>query len=67
MSTKREPLLSVSEVADEFGVSIRTVRTMIAAGELPTVRVRHAVRFRQADIRAFIDRIGDPQGPRSRR
>ncbi|HWB00412.1 MAG TPA: helix-turn-helix domain-containing protein [Pirellulales bacterium] len=66
MSTKNDPpLMNVRDVAEQLGVSTRTVQTMIAAGELPTVRVRRAVRFRPSDVRAYIDRGN--AGPGTRR
>lgn len=49
-------LLSVADVADVLAVSIRTIRRMIASGELPTVRFGRAIRVRQIDLDALIGR-----------
>ncbi|HWA97336.1 MAG TPA: helix-turn-helix domain-containing protein [Pirellulales bacterium] len=56
MSTDPDALLTVRDVAERLKVSTRTIQTMTKAGELPTVRIRRAVRFRPADVRAFVDR-----------
>ena len=52
----REPLLSVDGVAKALQLSVRTVRRMIASGELPVIRFGRAVRVRQLDLDAFIGR-----------
>ena len=52
----REPLLSVDGVAKALQLSVRTVRRMIASGDLPIVRFGRAVRVRQLDLDAFIGR-----------
>ena len=49
-------LLSVSDVAGALAVSERTVRRMIAAGEISIVRLGRSVRVRQLDIDALIGR-----------
>lgn len=47
-------LLTTDEVADELVVSARTVRRIAATGAIPVVQVGRAVRFRPADIEAYI-------------
>lgn len=49
-------LLSAEAVADLLSVSIRTVRRMIATGDIPVVRIGRAVRVRRVDIEALIGR-----------
>ena len=49
-------LLSVSDVAEALAVSERTVRRMIATGEISIVRLGRSVRVRQLDIDALIGR-----------
>ena len=43
-------LLSVAEVAHRYGVSVRTIRRMIADGELAVVRVRGAIRIPESEV-----------------
>ena len=49
-------LMSVADVADALAVSNRTVRRMIAAGDIPIVRIGRAVRIRRVDVEALIGR-----------
>jgi excisionase family DNA binding protein len=49
-------LLAVDAVANLLAVSIRTVRRMIAAGDIPIVRIGRAVRIRRVDVEALIGR-----------
>ena len=49
-------LLSVAGVAEALAVSERTVRRMIASGEVPIVRLGRSVRIRQIDLDALIGR-----------
>lgn len=52
----QEPLLySVSDAARATGVSTRTIRRLIGAGDLPVIRVGLLVRIRLADLHAYID------------
>ncbi|GEK86810.1 helix-turn-helix domain-containing protein [Microbacterium aerolatum] len=54
--TIQEPLLyDVASAARAAGVSSRTIRRLIADGELPTVRVGLLVRIRLADLQSYID------------
>jgi excisionase family DNA binding protein len=45
-----ETLLTVSQVADNWQVSQRTVRRMIANGRLDVVRLGRAVRIREKEV-----------------
>lgn len=49
-----QPLLRTSEVQRLLGLGARTVWSLSASGELPSVRLRGAVRYRVEDVRAFI-------------
>ena len=49
-------LITVDAVAEALSLSGRTVRRMIASGELPVVRLGRAVRVRQLDLDALIGR-----------
>lgn len=48
------PLLSVAEAATALRVSPRTVRRMVDAGELPSLKVRHQVRFLASDVDRYV-------------
>jgi excisionase family DNA binding protein len=43
-------LLTVSEAAKQLSLSERTLRRMIASGDLPAVRLGRAVRVRQEEV-----------------
>lgn len=49
-------LLSVADAAEALAVSERTVRRMIASGEISIVRLGRSVRIRQLDLDALIGR-----------
>ena len=49
-------LLSVANVAEALSVSERTVRRLLASGELSVVRLGRSVRIRQIDLDALIGR-----------
>ena len=55
------PLLTVAEVAKILNVSSRTVRHMLASGELKHVRIRHAVRIAPKAVMALI-KVGQRTG-----
>jgi len=50
-------LLKVQEVAKYLGVSIRTVWTMRATGDLPAYKVGHLTRWRQADVYRYMNNL----------
>jgi excisionase family DNA binding protein len=50
-----EVLLTADEVARPLKVSAAFVRILAARGELGCVRLGRAVRFKPADVRAFIE------------
>ena len=45
---------TISDIAEFFGVSTRSVRRWIKSGDLPAHRFGAAVRIAEADVRAFI-------------
>ena len=52
------PLLWTAEqVAEQLGISPRTVWSLTAGGDLPVVRIRRCVRYRPEDVRAYRDRL----------
>ncbi len=54
-------LLSAADLAQELGLNIRTIRRMDLDGRLPrAVRISRAVRWRRAEIAAWI-RAGCPK------
>ena len=48
-----ERLLTTNDVAEVLGVSPRTVRRLIASGQLRPVYVGRLPRFTEAEIRAY--------------
>ena len=46
-------LLNANEVAKRLGVSRSLVYQLINSGDLPVVRIRHALRFRPEDVEAL--------------
>jgi excisionase family DNA binding protein len=51
----KDPLLSVPEVADEFGTSQRFVRRLIAERRIDFVRLGRHVRIKESVVRATIE------------
>jgi excisionase family DNA binding protein len=47
-------LLSLREVADTLGVSIRTLHRFIASGDLVIHRIGHQLRVTQNDLEFFL-------------
>ena len=54
-SEQFEPLLTLKQVAVVLGLSERSVRRIIQAGDLPAIRVGGSPRIRSADLRAYLD------------
>lgn len=50
------PLLTVQTVADVLGVSTRTVRRLVADGDLTPHRVGRSLRVSEEDLRAYLSR-----------
>lgn len=49
-------LLTTQEVADLLRVKVITIRRLLARGELAAVKVGRVLRFRMADIEAYLER-----------
>ncbi len=50
-----KPLLTRSEAAKALAVSVRKVDYLIAAGELPVVRMGRTIRIRPSAIEYFVE------------
>jgi excisionase family DNA binding protein len=62
MNTEKE-FLTTEEVADRLSVSIRSVKTWLKNGDLPSFRKGRLVRIRQEDFDQFVkDHTSPPQG-----
>lgn len=48
------PLRDVAAVARRLGVSVKTVRRMVARGDLAAVRVGRSLRIMDADLESYI-------------
>jgi excisionase family DNA binding protein len=49
-------MLTVEDLAEQLGVSVPTVRRMVARGQVPHVRVGRQIRFRAEDVVASLRR-----------
>lgn len=56
MPHDRQPLIKLPEVTQLLAVSRGTVLTPVRRGELPAIRIARSLRFRRADIVAYVDR-----------
>lgn len=50
------PLLSIQAVAELLGVSTKTVRRLIAGGDLAAHRIGGSLRISEEDLRAYLSR-----------
>ena len=50
----QDQLLTLQQVADRLQVSMSTVRRLVAAGRLKTVRIGRNLRVRPDDLAAYI-------------
>ena len=55
-ATASVPLRSVADVAVLLGVSTRTVRRLIAGGDLLAHRIGRSLRISEADLNAYLER-----------
>lgn len=53
-------LLTVDQVAEGLAISTATVYRLVAAKELPKVRIGGSTRFRVADVETLIERGAGP-------
>jgi excisionase family DNA binding protein len=54
---KPDSCLSIAEVAKRLSVSVKTVRRLIADGELPAVKIRGRVVIKESDLTAYISSL----------
>jgi excisionase family DNA binding protein len=50
----KQPLLTVTEVAEEFQVTTQTIRNWIDGGALPAAKIGRAFRVRREDVDAML-------------
>lgn len=62
----RTSLLTREQVAEQLGISWRTVARLAADGELPRVRFGRATRYRPEDVRALVNAHLDDERPAGR-
>jgi len=48
-------LISVEQLADELGVSVRYVRRIIAERRIPYVKVGHLIRFQRDEVERWVE------------
>ena len=48
-------LISVEQLADELGVSVRYVRRIIAERRIPYVKVGHLIRFERDEVDRWVE------------
>ncbi len=54
-TSPQQTLLTAQEAADRLNVSLRTLRTRIAAGQLPVIRFSaRCLRIRSEDLDAYV-------------
>lgn len=51
-------MLTIDEAADELRVSASTVKRLVRAGALPTVKVEGTTRVRRQDLEAYVAALG---------
>ena len=62
-----DPLMTAQEIATESHLSLRTVRSLIADGELEIVQVGRAVRIRRSVYAAWLRRCQHRRSPRRKK
>jgi excisionase family DNA binding protein len=64
MATSSPPeLLTFAEVTAELRLSAPSVRKLVAAGQLPVIRLSGSLRFRRADLDALLDPTHEREQP----
>jgi len=51
----KAPLISVEQLVDELGVSVRYVRRIIAERRIPYVKVGHLIRFQRDEVEGWVE------------
>ena len=62
--SETDPLLTVTDVARMLSVSRTLIYVLIARGELPTVHIGHALRFRPRDVQDYIRKRSRQRTPK---
>jgi len=57
-----EPLLTKEDAAEVLGVSPRTLDTLLASGEIASIKVKRCRRIPPAALRSYIDRQAAGEG-----
>ena len=57
------PVLTVRVVAEDHGVSIKTVYNWIAAGVLPAYKIGHVIRMRRSEVEAALKPVRETDNP----
>jgi excisionase family DNA binding protein len=57
-------LLTAREVADRFGLTVETILRWTRSGELPAFKLGTAVRYREADLEAWLEQRATGPAPR---
>jgi excisionase family DNA binding protein len=52
--TGRQPLLTIAEVAERLGVSVRHVRRLVHERRIPYIKWGHLLRFDPDEVEAWI-------------
>ncbi|HET9060021.1 MAG TPA: helix-turn-helix domain-containing protein [Acidimicrobiales bacterium] len=55
-------LLTIDELAERLGVTVRHVRRLVAEKRVPYLKWRHFIRFDPEEIRVWLDSARQPQG-----
>ena len=58
--SSRESLMTINEVAERLGVSVRHIRRLVNERRIPFVKWGHLLRFDPAEIELFIERSRVP-------
>ena len=54
-------LLKVPEAAAQLGISRAKLYELIAAGDLPAVKIGGCRRLRSADLQSYVNRLATPE------
>lgn len=58
-----DKLVSKADVCDALGIGMSTLNRILAAGEIPYYKIGGSVRFREADVDAYVRRSLVPAKP----
>jgi excisionase family DNA binding protein len=61
---ERAELLRVAQVASTLNISRALTYRLLRNGEIPAIRIGHAVRVRPSDLRAYVERCHWPNLPK---